>query len=65
MADLSWGAKYALERIEKATDDLRAEIVRLETAMDDQTGVVQKLKPYPLEKVVRQTHHASFGTPEA
>jgi hypothetical protein len=65
MSDLSFSAKWALDQIEKNAAELRKEIARLEGALDEQTGVVQQPKPYPLEKVVRKTHYQSFGSPEA
>jgi hypothetical protein len=63
--NISFNAKWALEQIEKNAVELRKEIVRLETALDEQTGVVRAVKSYPLEKVVRKTHYQSFASPEA
>ncbi len=65
MPELSWQAKYQLEVIEKATAELRKEVLRLEAALDEQSGVVQQLKPYPLEEVVRRSYLRGYSTPEA
>lgn len=64
-AELSHTAKWRLDEIEKATAELRKEILRLETALDENCGIVQQLLPYPLEKVVRQANPKSYGSPDA
>lgn len=63
--EISRAATWELEKIEKATAELRKEILRLEAALDESCGVVQQLIAYPLEKVVRQTNQMSYGSPDA
>lgn len=63
--EISRAATWELEKIEKATTELRKEIRRLETALDESCGVVQQLIPYPLEKVIRQTNQKSYGSPDS
>ena len=61
---LTFKAKWALDRIEKEAQELRAEMERLEDALDQRTGVVRKLIACPLRKIVYQTHPNEHGSPE-
>ena len=61
---LTFKAKWALDRIEEEAQELRAEMERLEDALDQRTGVVRKLIACPLRKIVYQTHPNEHGSPE-
>jgi len=65
MGELSWTAKWELGRIEEAIPKLRTELVRLETALDEKTGVVGQPEQYAVQKLCSQKSVRSFPTPSA
>lgn len=59
-------AKSALDDIARASARLSEEIERLETTLDERTGAIQELLPYPLQHVLWQTcrNGSQYGSPE-
>jgi hypothetical protein len=44
--NISWSANWEIKQIEDAAKKLRADVIRLENALDESTGVVQQFEPY-------------------
>jgi hypothetical protein len=64
VSELSYKAKNSLDKAEAAITELRSEVLRLEMALDEQTGVVQPLLPYPVYEITQRTHMKStYRTP--
>jgi molecular chaperone GrpE (heat shock protein) len=55
---------WELRQIADYLPKLQAELDRMKRLLDDQTGKVQELKPYPLREVVQRSRMESYRTPE-